>query len=264
MSTAGDAPLRISSATSLPAFTRPLSFLVPLLLPRAEGLLVARMSRTSSAYLSGLRPGDVVLTFNGTKVDSATQLWRLVADTPIGTSVKLKVRRGERRGGPHGAGRDGQPAPAGEPVTPPLAFSFFDGQPEWSEVALVLGLAFVVASLARPGRRARWCAWCSTGDLRRRRARAAAGGQARPGHPPDHLRARLSGHGAADAGRHRHSGSTSASIRSPWLRWLVASGAAHRDHRHHRLADHPHRRQRHQPARSGDGARDGARGQSTA
>ena len=65
-------------------------------LPRAEGLLVARMSRTSSAYLSGLRPGDVVLTFNGTKVDSATQLWRLVADTPIGTSVKLKVQRGER------------------------------------------------------------------------------------------------------------------------------------------------------------------------
>jgi serine protease Do len=65
-------------------------------LPRAEGLLVARMSRTSSAYLSGLRPGDVVLTFNGTKVDSATQLWRLVADTPIGTSVKLRVRRGER------------------------------------------------------------------------------------------------------------------------------------------------------------------------
>ena len=36
-------------------------------LPRAEGLLVARMSRTSSAYLSGLRPGDVVLNFNGTK-----------------------------------------------------------------------------------------------------------------------------------------------------------------------------------------------------
>ena len=65
-------------------------------LPRAEGLLVARMSRTSSAYLSGLRPGDVVLNFNGTRVDSATQLWRLVADTPIGTSVKLGVRRGER------------------------------------------------------------------------------------------------------------------------------------------------------------------------
>ncbi|MBK5295960.1 MAG: trypsin-like peptidase domain-containing protein [Vicinamibacteria bacterium] len=65
-------------------------------LPRAEGLLVARMSRTSSAYLSGLRPGDVVLSFNGTKVDTPAQLWRLVADTPVGTSVKLKVQRADR------------------------------------------------------------------------------------------------------------------------------------------------------------------------
>jgi serine protease Do len=65
-------------------------------LPRAEGLLVARMSRTSSAYLSGLRPGDVVVAFNGTTVTSAAQLWRLVADTPVGASVKIKVRRADR------------------------------------------------------------------------------------------------------------------------------------------------------------------------
>jgi moderate conductance mechanosensitive channel len=32
-------------------------------------------------------------------------------------------------------------------VTPSLAFSLFDGQPEWSEIALVLGVAFVVAAL---------------------------------------------------------------------------------------------------------------------
>ena len=56
-------------------------------LPRAEGLLVTRMSRTSAAYESGLRPGDVVLTFNGRRVDTARQLWRLVADTSIGSSV---------------------------------------------------------------------------------------------------------------------------------------------------------------------------------
>jgi S1-C subfamily serine protease len=65
-------------------------------LARAEGLLVARMSRTSSAYLSGLRPGDVVLSFNGGKVDSPAQLWRLVADTPVGSSVKLGMRRADR------------------------------------------------------------------------------------------------------------------------------------------------------------------------
>jgi len=64
-------------------------------LPRTGGLLVARMSRTSAAYGAGLRPGDVVLSLNSTKTDSAAQLWRLVADTPIGTSVKLKVQRGD-------------------------------------------------------------------------------------------------------------------------------------------------------------------------
>ncbi len=32
-------------------------------------------------------------------------------------------------------------------MTPPLALSLFDGQPEWSEIAMALGVAFVVASL---------------------------------------------------------------------------------------------------------------------
>jgi S1-C subfamily serine protease len=65
-------------------------------LPDAEGLLVARMSRASSAYDAGLRPGDVVLSLNATRVENAAQLWRLVADTPIGSSVRLRVRRGDR------------------------------------------------------------------------------------------------------------------------------------------------------------------------
>jgi serine protease Do len=64
-------------------------------LPRTGGLLVARMSRTSAAYGAGLRPGDVVISLNSTKTDSAAQLWRLVADAPIGTSVKLKVQRAD-------------------------------------------------------------------------------------------------------------------------------------------------------------------------
>ena len=64
-------------------------------LPRTGGLLVARMSRTSAAYGAGLRPGDIVLSLNSTKTDSAAQLWRLVADAPIGTSVKLKVQRAD-------------------------------------------------------------------------------------------------------------------------------------------------------------------------
>ena len=65
-------------------------------LPDAEGLLVARMSRASSAYEAGLRPGDVILSLNATRVENAAQLWRLVADTAIGSTVRLRVRRGER------------------------------------------------------------------------------------------------------------------------------------------------------------------------
>jgi serine protease Do len=65
-------------------------------LPDAEGLLVARMSRASSAYEAGLRPGDVVLSLNATRVENAAQLWRLVADTPIGSTVRVRVRRGDR------------------------------------------------------------------------------------------------------------------------------------------------------------------------
>ncbi len=64
-------------------------------LPRVGGLLVTRMSRTSAAYEAGMRPGDVVLTINATKVETANQLWRLVADTAIGSSVRLKIQRGE-------------------------------------------------------------------------------------------------------------------------------------------------------------------------
>jgi serine protease Do len=64
-------------------------------LPAAEGLLVARMSRASAAYQSGLRPGDVVLSLNGTRVDNPAQMWRLVADTDIGSTIRLRVRRAE-------------------------------------------------------------------------------------------------------------------------------------------------------------------------
>ena len=66
-----------------------------LALPAAEGLLVARMSRASAAYQSGLRPGDVVLSLNGTRVENPAQMWRLVADTDIGSTLRLRVRRGE-------------------------------------------------------------------------------------------------------------------------------------------------------------------------
>ena len=52
--------------------------------PNASGALVMRMARGSEAYAAGVRPGDVIVGFNGTKVDDPSQLYRLVADAPIG------------------------------------------------------------------------------------------------------------------------------------------------------------------------------------
>jgi len=59
-----------------------------------SGALVWEMSRSSDAYASGLRPGDVVETFNGQPVEDASQLMRLVADAPIGSTATFGVRRG--------------------------------------------------------------------------------------------------------------------------------------------------------------------------
>jgi serine protease Do len=61
-----------------------------------RGALVTQMYRNSSSYEAGLRPGDVVVAFNGQNVADASQLRRLVADAKIGTTATLKVLRNGR------------------------------------------------------------------------------------------------------------------------------------------------------------------------
>ena len=61
-----------------------------------RGALVSRMYRNSPAYDAGLRPGDVIVTFNQLPVDDASQFTRMVADAKIGTSADLKVLRNGR------------------------------------------------------------------------------------------------------------------------------------------------------------------------
>ena len=63
--------------------------------PDTRGVLVTRMRRDSSAYDAGLRPGDVVVTFNGTPVTDGGQLSRLIQDSRIGSTAS--VRRPPRR-----------------------------------------------------------------------------------------------------------------------------------------------------------------------
>jgi Do/DeqQ family serine protease len=64
--------------------------------PNTSGALVIRMVRGSEAYEAGIRPGDVIVGFNGTRIDDPSQLYRLVADSKIGSSATVRVLRNGR------------------------------------------------------------------------------------------------------------------------------------------------------------------------
>ena len=61
--------------------------------PNTAGALVTRMMRGSEAYDAGVRPGDVIVAFNGTRVDDPSQLYRMVADARIGSTATVRVFR---------------------------------------------------------------------------------------------------------------------------------------------------------------------------
>jgi serine protease Do len=61
-----------------------------------KGAVVTRMFRSSPSYDAGLRPGDVIVGYNGQTVDDASQLNRLIADTKINTTATFKVVRNGR------------------------------------------------------------------------------------------------------------------------------------------------------------------------
>jgi Do/DeqQ family serine protease len=63
---------------------------------RTRGIVVSRMERTSAVYQAGLRPGDVILSFNTVALDDGGQLQRLIADAKVGSIVTLHVLRGNK------------------------------------------------------------------------------------------------------------------------------------------------------------------------
>jgi serine protease Do len=58
-------------------------------LPNERGAFVSRMRRDSAAYSAGIRPGDVLVNFNGTAIDDASHFLRLLSDAPIGSTVTI-------------------------------------------------------------------------------------------------------------------------------------------------------------------------------
>src|SRR5687768_10010530 len=61
--------------------------------PGAHGVLVARMMQDSVAYRAGIEPGDIIVAFNGQKVDDAAHLKRMIQDAAIGTTATFRVFR---------------------------------------------------------------------------------------------------------------------------------------------------------------------------
>ncbi len=60
----------------------------------ARGASVRSVEDESPAAKAGLKEGDVIVRFDGESVRSATQLRRLVAETPAGRAVPIEVTRG--------------------------------------------------------------------------------------------------------------------------------------------------------------------------
>ena len=57
------------------------------------GVEVTHVAPDSPAEKAGLKEGDVVLQYNGTKVEGLEQLSRLVRETPVGREAKLDIFR---------------------------------------------------------------------------------------------------------------------------------------------------------------------------
>ena len=58
-----------------------------------QGALVADVSKDGPAEKAGIEPGDVILRFDGKDVEEMRDLPRIVAETPVGSKVRVVVFR---------------------------------------------------------------------------------------------------------------------------------------------------------------------------
>ena len=64
---------------------------------KPTGALVASVTEDSPAEAAGIEVGDVILSFDGNKVENMRGLPRLVAQTPIGKTVDVEILRNEKK-----------------------------------------------------------------------------------------------------------------------------------------------------------------------
>jgi len=65
-------------------------------LKKPEGALVASVGVNSPADKAGIKAGDIILEFDGKKIDTMRKLPKVVANTKVGKSVQLKIWRNKK------------------------------------------------------------------------------------------------------------------------------------------------------------------------
>ena len=65
-------------------------------LKNPKGALVASVGQNSPADKAGIKAGDIILEFDGKKIDTMRTLPKVVANTKVGKSVELKVWRNKK------------------------------------------------------------------------------------------------------------------------------------------------------------------------
>ena len=65
-------------------------------LDEPRGALVASVAENSPSDKGGIKAGDIILEFDGIKINEMSELPRIVAETEVGKKVKLKVWRNKR------------------------------------------------------------------------------------------------------------------------------------------------------------------------
>ncbi len=65
-------------------------------LKKPEGALVASVGKNSPAEKAGIKAGDIILEFDGKRINTMKKLPNVVAGTEVGKSVELKIWRNKR------------------------------------------------------------------------------------------------------------------------------------------------------------------------
>ena len=65
-------------------------------LKKPQGALVASVGEKSPADKAGVKAGDIILEFDGKKIDTMRKLPKVVANTQVGKSVQLKIWRNKK------------------------------------------------------------------------------------------------------------------------------------------------------------------------